>query len=77
VKQQFQGLLFAHGAELLRCKVEPITLDTSVEMVGGVPLHIAFSERLAPEGIPNQVLAAARVVVREFQPDFEVGDFAP
>lgn len=77
VKQQFQSLPFEHGAGLLRCKVEPMTSDTEVEMVGGVPLRIGFSERRAPDAIPNQLLAAARVVVQEFQPAFDTSMLPP
>jgi hypothetical protein len=73
IKKQFQQVLFEHGAELLRCKVKPLTPDTDVEMVGDVPLRIAFSNRLATDAIPNQLLAAARVVVREFEPAFAEG----
>lgn len=71
VREQFQQVLFSQGAELLRCRVEPLTPEAEVEMVGDVPLRVAFSDRLAPETIPNQLLAAARVVAREFQPAFE------
>jgi len=73
VAKQFQQVLFEHGAELLRCKVEPLTSDTEVEMVGDIPLRVAFSDRRAPDAIPGQLLAAARVVAREFEPAFESG----
>jgi hypothetical protein len=70
VRKQFRSDVFSHGTELLRCKVEPMTPDTEVEMVGDVPVYIAFSERPVPETLPKALLAAAQVVVRELEPAF-------
>lgn len=70
VKQQFRKYMCEHGAELLRCKVEGMTSETELEMVGDVKLRVGFSERNAPETLPKALLAAAEVVVREFEPAF-------
>jgi hypothetical protein len=70
VKEQWQETWFSHGAELLRCKVEPVTPDTEVEMIGDVKLRVAFGERRARETLPKLLMAAAESLVREFAPDF-------
>jgi len=71
VREQWQAEWFSHGAELLRCKVEPMTPDTEVEMVGNVKLRVAFSERHVRETLPKLLLAAAQSVVHDFEPAFE------
>jgi hypothetical protein len=69
-KEEWWHGFFGHGVGIVRCKVEPMTPDTEVEMTGNVKLRIAFSERRAPETLPKLLLAAAEALVRDLEPAF-------
>ncbi len=71
VQWQFHGHAnIEHGAELLRVRVEPMTPETEVEVDGGFPLNVAFGDRRCLIGYVKNLPQIARVIVREFEPDF-------
>jgi hypothetical protein len=71
VRQQAnRGAQIEHRAELMRALVQPVEDDTEVEMDGQIPVEIAFGDGLIPSGYIKNVAEVARVIVREFEPDF-------
>lgn len=61
---------FEHGTELVRVRVEPLTPDTEVVVDGEAEVGMAFGERRVPAHIALQILEAAKVIAREFEPAF-------
>ncbi len=61
---------FQHGTELVRVRVEPLTPDSEVVVDGEAEVAMAFGERRVPAHIALQILEAAKVIAREFEPAF-------
>jgi len=71
VKSQIRhGARIDHGAEVMRALVEPREDDTEIYVDGDIPIDIAFGDRLVPWGHLKNLPQVARVIVREFEPDF-------
>jgi hypothetical protein len=68
VREQWQREWFTPDAELLRCKVEPMTPDTKVEMIGDVELRLAFSR--VRENLPKLLIALAKSLTEDLHPAF-------
>jgi len=68
VREQWQREWFTSDAELLRCKVEPMTPDTKVEVIGDVELRLAFSR--VRENLPKLLIALAKSLTEDLHPAF-------
>jgi hypothetical protein len=73
VREQWQQEWFSPGAEILRCKVEPMTPDTKVEMIGDIELRIAFGKRHVRESLPKFLIALAKSLAEDLHPAFARG----